>query len=75
VADAYIVRLEFRSDDGRVMIVGDVERRFDGPMPLSSTVEALIEAMKPAILEQFPHIGTGIDWIEVADFRLRISPI
>jgi hypothetical protein len=74
MADAYIVRIEFRSDDGRVMMTGDVERRFDGPMPLSSTVEALVEAMKPAILEQFPHIGSGINWIEVADFQLRFSP-
>jgi len=74
MADGYNVRLEFRSDDGRVMMVGDVEQRFNGPLPLSSTVEALVEAMKPAILEQFPHIGNGINWIEVAELRLRISP-
>jgi hypothetical protein len=75
LTDAYQVRLQFRSDDGRVMMSGDVEQRFDGPFPLSSTVESLVEAMKPSILEQFPHIGSGINWIEVAELRVRISTV
>jgi len=74
MGDAYIVRVEFRTDDGRMMLSGEAEQRIEGPFPWSSTVAELVEAMKPEILKQVPDTGSdSTGFIEVVELRVRAA--
>jgi hypothetical protein len=70
MADAvtYRVWLRFRCDDHR--LIGEADQRVDGAHLWHATIRDLIDAMKPVILDRFPHISDSIEYITVEELRL-----
>jgi hypothetical protein len=67
-AKTYRVWLRFCCDDHR--LIGDAEQRVDDVYLWHATLGDLINAMKPVILNKFPHISDSIDYITVEELRL-----
>lgn len=65
----YRVWLRFRCDDHR--LIGEAEQQVDGANLWHATLGDLVNAIKPVILSNFPHISDSIDYITVEELRLQ----